>query len=97
MRSACTSKNTIEMTLEKIIYPSKKELGIHIVITKNMSTARNLANQHPSWKIDAAVFRVIITHSTTKWKQKRVKLILIMAEGPIHASVSPEASGHCRK
>ena len=85
------------MTLEKVIYPKKKEFGIHIVIIKKMSTNKNLKNQHPSWKTEAIVFLAHIMHSTIACKQASTKLILMIAEGPMHAVGSSSSPGHYKK
>jgi hypothetical protein len=55
-----------------------------MVPTKKQNTKKNLKPQHPSWKIEAAVFLPRIMKKISKWKQASTKLILIMAEGPIH-------------
>jgi hypothetical protein len=36
-------------------------------------------------------------HRTIRWKQARTKLMRTMAEGPRHAVLLPEFSGHCKK
>jgi len=70
-----------------------KSLLIHIEPMKTAITNRNLKHQHPSWKEAAISFLAKITKNTTKWKQKRAKLILIIAEAPRHADDPPEESG----
>lgn len=78
----------------------KKLFGIHIVPMKKQSTNKNLMPHTPSWKIDAAAFLPRITIKTIKWKQARTKLILMIAEGPMHQLPSllgiSSTLGHCK-
>jgi hypothetical protein len=84
MSRACTIRKNIEMILANAIYPIKKLFGIHIVPTKKQNTKKNFVPQHPSWKIEAAVFLPRIMKKISRWKQANTKLILIIAEGPMH-------------
>ena len=45
--------------------------------------------------MEAGVFLARIMQKTKVWKHARTKLILIIAEGPIHAEDPPDSSGHC--
>ena len=54
-------------------------------------TAENFNSQQPSWNTDANVFLARIIQKTIPWKQAKTKLILIIAEGPRQAVLSPDS------
>jgi len=66
-------------------------LGIHNEAPKAIITAANFNSQHPSWNTDANVFLARIMQKTIPWKQAKTKLILMIAEGPRHAVLSPDS------
>jgi hypothetical protein len=80
--------------LEKSMYHLKKVLGMNSDPPKATMTTTNLNNQHPSWKTEANVFLANIMQKTTAWKHASTKLILIIAEGPRQAVLSPDSPGH---